>query len=208
VATALQAGIEATKCVWVARMDSDDIALPTRLAVQVQGLQDEGCDVLGTAVAEFVDDPGMVSGVRRLPEQHGAIARAMRTRNPINHPSVMFRRQLALDAGGYRDLPGLEDYDLWARMLVAGARFHNLPDVHLHFRAGPSMLGRRRARAVAVAEIKLQRNLRTYGLIGPGRALLNLMLRSGFRLLPRPLMSRAYSLLFHARGESRQDQGR
>ena len=50
----------------------------------------------------------------------------MRLNNPINNPTVVFRRQLALDVGGYADLRYMQDYDLFARMLAGGARAENL----------------------------------------------------------------------------------
>jgi glycosyltransferase involved in cell wall biosynthesis len=200
VAVACQAGLEAAASDWIARMDADDIALPGRFAAQSEAIRSGGHDVVGTAMTEFEGDPSHVVGVRRLPEQHADIARFLKRANPVNHPTVVFRRDLALEVGGYRPLAHLEDYDLWARMLAAGGKFHNLPEPWLLFRAGDSMLGRRRQREVFGAELTLQRNLHGYGLVSTPRMGLNLVARTAFRLLPRPLMRRAYSVLFHDRG--------
>ena len=174
VAAAVQAGVEAASSPWIARMDADDIALPHRFEAQ-----------LGRDLRRVLRRRGRSDdGVRRRPSQRrrhtpdagGArrIAAFLKRANPVNHPTVVFRRDLALEVGGYRPLAHLEDYDLWARMLVGGARFHNLPEPLLLFRSGDSMLARRRQRGVFRAEVTLQRNLHDYGLISRPRMAVNL----------------------------------
>jgi glycosyltransferase involved in cell wall biosynthesis len=200
VAAAVQAGVEAAASPWIARLDADDIALPHRFDAQLDAISAGGYDVLGAAMTEFEGDPGNVVGVRRLPEEHADIATFLKRANPVNHPTVVFRRDLALAVGGYRPLRHLEDYDLWARMLVGGARFHNLPEPLLLFRSGDSMLARRRQSGVFRAELTLQRHLHDYGLISRPRMAVNLAARTAFRALPRPLMRRAYRFLFHDPG--------
>lgn len=46
----------------------------------------------------------------------------------------MVRREKALEVGGFRDLPVLEDWDMWVRMMRAGARFKPVPDARLFYR--------------------------------------------------------------------------
>ena len=94
----------------------------------------------------------------------------MRFNNPVNHPTAMYRRELALRVGGYPAMRFMQDYDLMARMLAGGARMMNLPEPLVLFRAGDGMLRRRSARGYLALERELQRNLRSYGLVGRGRA--------------------------------------
>ena len=47
-------------------------------------------------------------------------------RNPVNHPTVMFRKQDVLDTGNYLPQLWFEDYYLWARMLQRGYIFYQL----------------------------------------------------------------------------------
>jgi len=194
--TALARGLAECTGTWIARADADDVNEPERFAAQLRAVH-AGAEVCGAAMTEMVG--GSVQGVRRMPTDHHAIARRMRTRNPINHPTAFFRRAAALDAGGYQELPFLEDYDLWARMLVSGARFMNLPEALVRFRAD-GMLDRRSGPEVRRAERELQCRLRRYGLVSAGRGWWNLVIRNVFRALPRPLMKRAYAVLFHVRG--------
>lgn len=200
VGPALQAGLEALAdswpITWVARMDSDDIAEPDRLDAQLRWLRSSGDDVVGTAMVEFDGTPDRVIGHRVMPSDHADIARLMRRSNPVNHPTVVFRLSTAVAVGGYLPLAGLEDYDLWARMLASGARFHNLDAALVRFRGGPAMLSRRRALPVLRAEVLLQRNLWRHGVVGWPRMCLNVVVRTAFRTLPSPLLAMAYRRLF------------
>ena len=131
----LNRGLRIARAPWIARMDADDIALPERLAEQKRCLEQEpNLDVLGTQI-EVIDHDSRLLGFRRFPVSHRDIVKALASHNPISHPSVVFRRSLALRLGGYR-YPGepAEDYELWSRMAHADARFANLPSVQVRYR--------------------------------------------------------------------------
>ncbi len=145
---------------------------------------------------EFEGEERNVVGVRRLPGSHAEIARYARTRSPMNHPTVMFRRDAVLDAGNYVEIGLVEDYDLWARMLARGARMSNIEEPLLLFRCSPAMFTRRGGMRHVRAEWLLQRRLQDYGLIGPVRRWANLVVRVGFRLLPTRLLRGAYARIF------------
>ena len=188
-----QAGLAAATGTWIAKMDSDDLLLPHRFETQLAALRRTGADVCGAAMWEFDGDPQQPTRLRTNPETHDGIARRMRFNSPINHPTSMYRRELALSVGGYPRMRYMQDYDLFARMLVGGGRMINLPEPLVLFRAGDAMLRRRSARGYLLLERELQRNLRSYGLIGRGRAARNLVVRGAFRVLPRWGLSRAYA---------------
>jgi glycosyltransferase involved in cell wall biosynthesis len=141
LAAALNAGIRAARAQLIARMDSDDEAIPARLERQFDFLQahpDVG--LLGTA-GTLVDEAGSVVGEWRPPVDDESIRRRMIRRNQFMHPSVMLRKSIFEAVGGYReDMPRAQDYDLWLRML---ARTHgaNLPEPLLRRRLGPTQFG-------------------------------------------------------------------
>ncbi len=197
-AVANQAGLNHASAPWIAKMDADDIAVPARFEFQVEALRTEKYDLVGAAMLEFEGDEDNVIGVRQLPSEHRDIARYMRMNNPINHPTAVYRREMAIAAGGYQSMRFMQDYDFFARMLVAGARMHNLAEPLVLFRADPAMFRRRRSAAMFRCELTLQQRLRSYGLIGRPRMIANLAVRSLFRLLPAGLMRRIYRRLFHA----------
>jgi glycosyltransferase involved in cell wall biosynthesis len=180
----------------VARLDADDIALPQRFEAQLQHLERTGCDVVGSSMLEFEGDESNVVALRKLPETPDEILRYARTRSPINQPTAMLRRDAVLAAGNYVELGLVEDYELWARMLSRGARMANLPEPLVLFRCSPNMFARRGGLRHVRSEWELQRRMREYGLIGPGRQAANLVLRLGFRLLPSRLLKVAYGQVF------------
>lgn len=119
----------------VARMDADDVALPERLARQVDYLRahpDVVC--LGTAV-HFIDEAGRFLRDGHPGMDHEAIQeRALAGDCPLNHPSVMMRRVAVEAVGGYRaEFEPAEDLDLWLRLVEVG-RLVNLPDVLMKYR--------------------------------------------------------------------------
>jgi glycosyltransferase involved in cell wall biosynthesis len=128
LAVALNRALGCARAPLVARLDADDVALPTRLERQRAYLQahpDVG--LLGTA-ARLVDESGRDVGLVRPPEDDRAIRRALIRRNPFVHSSVMLRRALATSVGGYdASFPVAQDYDLWLR-LSALTRMANLPE--------------------------------------------------------------------------------
>jgi glycosyltransferase involved in cell wall biosynthesis len=195
---ARQAALEAMSAKWVAVADADDISLPERLERQVSAARALGLDIVGSAVEEFDADNHTVLGVRRFAAGHDALREQLRTRNAFNHPSVLMNRERALEVGGYRHLPYLEDYDLCARFAAAGARMGNLDLVLVRFRGGGPSQHRRRIQGWFAAEVELQRNLHRYGLIPWWQVATNLTVRTGYRLIPRDLRYRAYARVFLA----------
>ena len=147
--SALNAGFAYCKNEFIARMDSDDLAHHNRCEKQIAYMLENNLDLCSATVSEFVgdypdmnDSPSLV-GYRSLPEKHEDLIRFAKTRNPMNHPCVMFRRSMAEKAGLYRHMPLFEDYDLWARMILAGAKLGNHPETLLYMRSGVDFYKRR-----------------------------------------------------------------
>ena len=105
---ALSVGMMHCKGELVARMDSDDICISTRFARQVEflGMHPE-VDVVGSAIAEFADDSTKVLAKRNLPDESEQLSRFARTRNPLNHMTVVFRKEAVLQAGELSDRAGI-----------------------------------------------------------------------------------------------------
>lgn len=139
---ALSEGIKLCRNEWIARMDSDDISPRNRCSLQLDYLEKHPeVDVLSGTLAEFEGEActeeealKMVTSYKPLPEYYDEIKQYMRSRNPINHPCVMFRKSSVFEAGGYQACLFFEDYDLWVRMYQKGAIFANVPQVLLYMR--------------------------------------------------------------------------
>ncbi|MEI7525473.1 MAG: glycosyltransferase [Mariniphaga sp.] len=119
---------------YLARMDGDDISLPTRFSSQVKYMEEHPeIGVLGTGFL-FMDKDGNTTQTVQFPTQHGVLKWCLFFYDPIVHPSVMMRRGIVEEAEGYNsDLRYAEDYDLWRRLSCV-AHLSNLPDVLLHLR--------------------------------------------------------------------------
>ena len=129
---------------WIARMDSDDISIPDRFEKQVEYLeQHENIDVLGSNITEFGENPEDVVSIKRMPNTHADIRAMLRRRTPICHVTAFIRKEKLLAAGGYQDLPYVEDYYLWARMFVNSSQFASVDESLVLVRVGNGMLARR-----------------------------------------------------------------
>ena len=67
----------------------------------------------------------------------------MKTRCAMNHVSVMYKKASVINAGGYQDWFWNEDYYLWIRMWLNGAKFANTGTVLVNVRVGEEMYQRR-----------------------------------------------------------------
>jgi glycosyltransferase involved in cell wall biosynthesis len=123
LADSLNVGIEAARGEWIARIDADDMAMPSRLATQLDhAIRDERCVILGSAIVR-IDEQGRACGVTRFPVRHDQLCRLMVARrvNPIVHSSALIRTAAVRAVGGYRKrIRRAEDYDLWLRLSEIG----------------------------------------------------------------------------------------
>jgi len=143
IAVALARGAEIARGELVGRMDADDVSLPGRFAAQAALLDaDASLGAVGAFVTAFPDD-AVGEGARLYvawlnslvsPADHD---RDLFVESPLCHPSVTMRRDALERAGGYRDVPWPEDYDLWLRIHAAGFRLAKVPDVLLRWRHHP-----------------------------------------------------------------------
>jgi len=160
---ALNEGLKHVSYDIVARMDSDDIAFPSRMSKQFNKMS-EGYDLISAPVQEFCGSTSYVTGTRDLPYTQEEIIAYSHKRNPFNHPCVMFRKSAVEAAGGYNsDYPLFEDYDLWIRMLKNGARAANLKDPLLFMRTDEGMYLRRGGRKYASLMLSFHKNLLSTG---------------------------------------------
>ncbi|MCW2778783.1 MAG: glycosyl transferase family 2 [Frankiales bacterium] len=154
---ALRDGVDAARADVVARLDADDLALPSRLRRQLEVLDaDPGVVLVGAAVQE-------VDGQDRVlrtpgpgwspPTTDAELRAALRTGNPFTHSTVAFRRAAYVQVGGYRPaLRPSEDSDLWLRLSEVG-RLAALPEVLVRYRLHAGQVSVRDPHQMAVAAV-------------------------------------------------------
>lgn len=141
---ALNLGLTLARAPIIARMDADDVMHPDRLARQYHALQEH--PPLALVASRVVAFPAreVRAGLREylrwqnrvVTQEH--IAAEIYVEAPFVHPSVMFRRAVVQELGGYTDQSWPEDYELWLRMHAAGVQMQKLPDNLLAWREHPT----------------------------------------------------------------------
>ncbi|WP_410471775.1 glycosyltransferase [Faucicola mancuniensis] len=193
---ALNAGLKHCQHEWVFRMDTDDICVPERFAKQVDFIKNNPkISVVGGQIAEFNDNSQNSHASRTVPTTNEQIVNYAKSRNPINHMTVAFKKSAVQAVGSYRHASLYEDYDLWVRLLLNGEKFANLPDVLVYARAGQAMYERRGGLAYANNEIAMQRSFYQMGFLTVAHMVKNLVIRLPVRLLPNFVRSFIYQKL-------------
>jgi glycosyltransferase involved in cell wall biosynthesis len=145
---ALNAGLAACQAPLVARMDADDLAHPERLARQVAYLDQHPDVALVSCLVRGFPEDTLREGFRIYIEWLNSlvsdedIRREIFVESPVAHPSVTYRKAWVDKLGGYQERGWAEDYDLWLRLYLAGARFAKIPEVLLSWREHPKRLTR------------------------------------------------------------------
>jgi glycosyltransferase involved in cell wall biosynthesis len=132
---ALNIGLKKCKYDYVARMDTDDIALPNRFEIQIYFLNNNpSIDVVGSWAYLF-DDQNDNNGVLKTPELDDKIKKSIWT-CPFVHPTVIFKKESILKVGSYNADAGprQDDYDLWFRCAYNNLNFANIPQPLLKYR--------------------------------------------------------------------------
>jgi glycosyltransferase involved in cell wall biosynthesis len=193
---AMNVGLLNAKYEWIARMDSDDIASSIRFETQFNYLKNNSeVSVLSSNIEEFQNEIGDLKRFRAIPEDHEKIINMMKSRNPINHMSVVYKRDLAILAGGYWKYRYYEDYNLWYEIYKSGARFHNLNEVLVYARIGNGMVSRRRGKEYFLCEKRLYLKFKEDNFLTFFEYLVLLYLKKIVRSLPLKLLEFFYDIM-------------
>ncbi len=115
----LNKAIELARGEYIARMDADDISLPTRLEKQVDIIMSSSNVGLVGSWYEIIDELGRELVKVKVPCDFDCLRKYMLyENNPICHGSVMLERGLFRQVGGYREVfQYAQEYDLWLRLM-------------------------------------------------------------------------------------------
>ena len=123
----LNIGIKKSKFNYIARCDSDDISNINRFKKQFLFLlKNKDIDVLGSNVEE--KNIENCTRIRKVSLNDFEIKKDILFRNPLNHPSVVFKKKVILKCGGYEKIDFFEDYYLWFKISKKNYKFHNLQE--------------------------------------------------------------------------------
>ncbi|EOS0771717.1 glycosyltransferase [Escherichia coli] len=168
----------------IAVMDSDDVSVADRFALQLAFFEsNENISVCGGFIEEFDNLSGQRK-LRRVPLQHSDIQNAIKIKSPVNNVTAMFKRSDYLSSGGYPALRSSEDYSLWARFISSGYKIHNLDSVLVQVEFDIDAIQRRNGLLHFKNDFITQREMLKNGLIDKFEFVRNITKYCIFRFLP------------------------
>lgn len=141
---ALNEALHQAKGDFIARMDGDDISLPNRFELQLKFANDNpDIDVFGGGLY-IIDEKGEVKSQRIYPSTKRKLNRYFMYRNPLAHPTIMFRRSI-IDEGNYYDpsFKKAEDLEFYLRLTNKNIKLGNLDEFLLKYRVLGGFSGKR-----------------------------------------------------------------
>lgn len=179
------AGLQEARADLIAFIDSDDFCEPGRLQKQIDFMRAHPDHVLVGSWLRYIDEKSQTIGGRRYPETDEEIKSRMVVMNSVAQPSVMARRKILVEAGGYtHDYPCAEDYALWLRAARFG-KFHNLQEplvaYRIHAQSGKNLLLRPALRDTTKLKVAA---IRRYGFKATPRAIVSIISHALLLLLP------------------------
>lgn len=199
LAYALNIGLAVARNDLVARMDSDDYSMPKRCELQVAEFEKRPKLVLlGTQIKFFKDtSDSILKQTRTFPIDVEEIRKVMGRKNPFSHPTVMFRKSVVLECGGYNnELRRRQDYELFSRMIVHNKlEGGNLPDTLFLFRGDDEYKKRNRNKESCQNRMRVQRILYKRGDCSLRDYLYTLIVMTATRIIPDRLYDHIYTKL-------------
>ena len=130
IVASLNDGLAAATGEYIARMDADDISLPARFAKQIDFLtQRPNIGLVGCAAEVITPAGDYVETMHPKSATDGGLRWFNLFGSPFIHPTVMMRRALVMQVGGYDPtFTVAQDRDLWDRLLTV-TQVAYLPDI-------------------------------------------------------------------------------
>lgn len=128
-------GIECARGKYIARMDADDISLPSRLEKQVEFLEKNPKVFLLGSNAYVIDKKGKIIGDKLEPSSSKEIYKSYTRFHPIIHPSATYRRFVGNKKFSYKiRYDANNDYYTFFSLICQGSVFRNLEEKLIYYR--------------------------------------------------------------------------
>lgn len=156
----LNEGIEMSGGEYIARMDCDDISLPSRLEKQIEAMESESLDICGSHFL-VIDDNGKTQSAVLVPIEKKMFPVWLSVGTPFAHGSVMIRKSFFSETGlrySKDDSSANEDMALWMRFFEKKARFGNVDEVLFKYRWYPESFSHKKLRKMKSENIRLSKD--------------------------------------------------
>jgi hypothetical protein len=139
--------------------------------------------LIGSNITE-IDLKKKILCVKKMPEKFLDIKRYSKIRNPFNHMTVFFKKDLAIKYGGYPDLYLKEDYGLWLKFIKNKRKIININSTLVQATTGEDFyINRRSGLEYVKSEFILSKYLFKLKINNLFEAIIILILRVFFILL-------------------------
>lgn len=129
----LNRALKLAKGHYIARMDGDDISALDRIEKQVNFLENNSnYDLVGCSV-KSIDEDGNIIGEQKCYSNQKLLDRTLRYVVPSIHATWVVKKEVYDCLQGYRNVPGVEDYDFLLRMKTVGYKYTNLENYYGYF---------------------------------------------------------------------------
>jgi len=135
-ANALNTGINRASGKYILRIDPDDVISPSRMVKQLEFLtKNTEVDIVGGNISYFWNNPENTLGTSNFPTDEITILKRYHNgEHGMLHGTVMGKASVFKTHEYKQENVPAEDYDIFSRMLLAGAKFSNLSEVITHVR--------------------------------------------------------------------------
>jgi glycosyltransferase involved in cell wall biosynthesis len=197
---ALREGLKYCKNDLVARLDADDLSMPTRCEKQL-ALFDSDPDlvIVGSDMYEFDSNPDEITDLKHMPSSPEQIYKYGKRRNAFNHSSVMYRKSVIEEHGSYSTMRRSQDIELFSKILYAGCKCRNINEPLIKFRCGDTRVKRKKKWSNVKSDLRIFKNNYKMGYAGFGDYLYVVITQIGFFILPTKLAGYLYKKLFRTR---------
>ena len=197
---ALREGLKYCKNDLVARLDADDLSMPTRCEKQL-ALFDSDPDlvIVGSDMYEFDSNPDEIKDLKHMPSSPEQIYKYGKRRNAFNHSSVMYRKSVIEEHGSYSIMRRSQDIELFSKILYAGCKCRNINEPLIKFRCGDTRVKRKKKWSNVQSDLRIFKNNYKMGYAGFGDYLYVVITQIGFFILPTKLAGYLYMKLFRTR---------
>ncbi|MEX2411722.1 MAG: glycosyltransferase [Candidatus Paceibacterota bacterium] len=191
--------ITSAKFEYIAMMDADDISKKDRFEKQMKKIRDSDADIIGSYIEEFEKFPGDTKIIRKVPITHEQIMKFAKWKQPMNHVTILFKRQAYLGTGGYRGFRMLEDFELFHRMILSGMRFANIPEVLVYVRFAEENQSKRSGMRYFKEEYQILKEMRKSGHMNSIQFMFSFLIRLITRIMPLGIANKFYKYILRYR---------
>ena len=142
IVESLNIGIDLARGPYIARMDADDISLPSRLETQLLYLKKKKLDIVGSWVINFSSRHS--NSLLKLPISSNNIDFFTLLFSPLIHSTVLGRSELFKELKYCKDFEYIEDLELWIRCILSDKLIGNVPELLLKYRISEGQITKRK----------------------------------------------------------------